>query len=169
MIKKYLLGLLTMSLGLSGCTAADSVLGRTKTAPDEFQVVIRPPLTLPPSFSLEAIDKIEAPLSTDAVSTTDETITNQARVSVTGFDAVFGTDEIIPNIRNRIDEETLGVQIERRLPYQILFGGKPDVGPVLEPNAEAKRVHEALEAGEDLGGTPTPAIDPISGEPIGVE
>ena len=32
----------------------------------------------------------------------------------------------------KVDEETYGVQLEKRLPLQILFGGLPDVGPVLD-------------------------------------
>jgi hypothetical protein len=39
---------------LSGCTGAREALGLTKSAPDEFQVVTRAPLSMPPDFELRA-------------------------------------------------------------------------------------------------------------------
>jgi hypothetical protein len=32
------------------------------------------------------------------------------------------------DIRTKVDEETYGIQLEKRLPLQTLFGGVPDVG-----------------------------------------
>jgi hypothetical protein len=38
--------------GLAGCQTASRALGMTKVTPDEFRVVTKAPLTLPPDFSL---------------------------------------------------------------------------------------------------------------------
>ena len=38
--------------GLSGCTSAAHALGMDKVTPDEFRVVARAPLTVPPDYSL---------------------------------------------------------------------------------------------------------------------
>jgi hypothetical protein len=45
-------GIGALGIGLSGCQAAGQALGMTKVTPDEFRVVTKAPLTLPPDYSL---------------------------------------------------------------------------------------------------------------------
>lgn len=45
-------GLAALGAGLSGCQAAGRALGVTKVTPDEFRVVTKAPLTVPPDYSL---------------------------------------------------------------------------------------------------------------------
>jgi hypothetical protein len=40
------------ALGLGGCQSASKALGMSKVTPDEFRVVTKPPLVVPPDFSL---------------------------------------------------------------------------------------------------------------------
>lgn len=40
------------AIGLAGCSAAGRALGLTKVTPDEFRVVTKAPLTVPPDYSL---------------------------------------------------------------------------------------------------------------------
>lgn len=40
------------AVGLSGCSTASKALGMSKVTPDEFRVVTKPPLVVPPDFSL---------------------------------------------------------------------------------------------------------------------
>ncbi len=40
------------AMGLAGCSAAGRALGITKVTPDEFRVVTKAPLTVPPDYSL---------------------------------------------------------------------------------------------------------------------
>lgn len=155
---------------LSGCSSFDKALGKSKSSPDEFQVVVRPPLTLPPNFNLRPGDDVAVePARNDAVSITDQVLTRSATTEVAGFDTLFGLDEADPDIRTRIDEETIGLQIEKRLPIQILFGGQPNVGPNLVSDAEARRIRKAISEGEDLTASPTPAIDPVQKTPLAIE
>ena len=44
---------ITMALliGLTGCSDFRRAVGKEKSTPDEFKVVVRPPLSLPPGFS----------------------------------------------------------------------------------------------------------------------
>ena len=155
---------------LSGCSSFDKALGKTKNSPDEFQVVVRPPLTLPPNFNLRPDEDTSAqPASNDAVSLTNQVLTQSASTQVTGLDTLFGFDEIEPDIRTTVDEETIGIQIEKRLPIQILFGGQPNVGPNLVSESEALRIRRAIAKGEDLTSTPTPAIDPVQNTPLAIE
>ncbi len=41
-----------LGMGLSGCSTAAKALGTTKVVPDEFRVVTKAPLTVPPDYSL---------------------------------------------------------------------------------------------------------------------
>lgn len=174
MTKKIVLTMATMTgmaMLVSGCSSFDEALGETKKAPDEFQVVVRPPLTLPPNFQLSPENDTEIAPNTgsDAVSTAEKLLTASTDGDASIFDGVFGTDQRISNIRQLVDEETLGIQIERRLPIEILFGGQPNVGPNLNAAAEALRIRKALARGEDPTATPTPAIDPVDGTDLTVE
>ncbi len=45
-------GLAATALGLTGCGGAGAALGLNKNAPDEFRVVAKAPLVVPPEFSL---------------------------------------------------------------------------------------------------------------------
>src|SRR6185437_16216219 len=45
-------GLLLGAAGLAGCKSASAAFGLEKVTPDEFRVVTKAPLTLPPDYSL---------------------------------------------------------------------------------------------------------------------
>ncbi len=45
-------GLAAMGIGMSGCQAAGRALGMTKVTPDEFRVVTKAPLVVPPEYAL---------------------------------------------------------------------------------------------------------------------
>ena len=175
-----ILGFFVLALMTSGCSSVDEALGKTKSAPDEFEVVVRPPLTLPPNFTLRPSTDAEsaeagaetasAPVTgTDAVSVSDQSLTQAARADGSAFDALFGTSARFENIRQLVDDETYGIQIERRLPLEIIFGGQPNVGPNLDAAAEALRIRQALEKGDGITATPTPAIDPVEGSSITIK
>ena len=53
MIKRMIKGMTVVVLmaGLSACSDFRRAVGDEKSSPDEFQVVVRPPLSLPPGFS----------------------------------------------------------------------------------------------------------------------
>ena len=42
-----IVGFLWLAIGLSGCSDFRQAIGTEKCAPDEFEVVVRPPLSLP--------------------------------------------------------------------------------------------------------------------------
>ena len=47
-----IVGLATVSLGLAGCESTKQALGMTKVVPDEFRVVTKAPLVVPPDYAL---------------------------------------------------------------------------------------------------------------------
>ena len=161
----------------SGCSSFDTAIGNTKKAPDEFQVVVRPPLTLPPNFTLrpgdeeaeQSSDKVVASIKTDAVSVSDQVLTSSRSGDGSIFDTVLGTEYRVAGIRDIVDEETLGIQIDRRLPTDILFGGQPNVGPNLDATKEAIRIRRALEEGKPINQGATPATDPIEGTTVDIK
>ena len=48
-----LAGLLLGAMGLEGCSSTSRALGLAKVTPDEFRVVTKAPLILPPDYSLD--------------------------------------------------------------------------------------------------------------------
>ena len=157
--RPVLAGLAVMLL-MAACANVDDAINLRKLPPDEFQVVFRPPLTLPPDFSLRPDPSDNgsegtAQIDISAQGLTDALLTDKKRADASAFDAVFGTDQIEVGIRDRIDSETLGVQLDQRVPVELLFGGVPDVGPELDADAEAIRIRQAIKDGKPLTETPT--------------
>ncbi len=171
-------GLLTGMLVLSACGGGANAINGRKTSPDEFEVVIRPPLTLPPNFSLRPGDVNDEDIASGQAANLqiDNSAVTQSRAlfatssaDASNFDELFGTDQAIENIRAIVDEETLGIQLDKRVPLEELFGGKPEVGPDLNAEAEAFRIRQAIKDGKPLNLTPTLGIDPIEQEPVEIE
>ncbi len=116
-VVSMVLGLSALTMMTSGCSSVDEALGKTKSAPDEFEVVVRPPLTLPPNFNLNPEnDTAEAPVSsTDAVSVSTRVLTKNASTDASVFDALLGTENRIAGIRELVNEETYGILLKAHL------------------------------------------------------
>jgi hypothetical protein len=114
-IQRLLLLSVCATAALGGCTSVRQALGSEKTAPDEFRVVSKAPLVVPPEFNLRPPRPGEArPMELRA--------DLQARTAVfgvqTGASASDGEKLLVaraggtnadPRIRAVIDEETGGV------------------------------------------------------------
>ena len=165
--------MLFAAVAVSGCSDFRKVIGEEKSSPDEFEVVVRPPLSLPPGFkasSSELTTALAAPApsqtATDARSVAANELGSGEGASQGGYGAVFDFASVPENIRETVDEETFGIQFERRLPIQMLFGGVSDVGPVLDQFAEDQRLRKNLREGRFPTEGGTPAIDLQSDEPL---
>jgi hypothetical protein len=158
-----------IAFGLSACSDFRRSIGAEKSKPDEFQVVVRPPLSLPPGFSDTAENIIQKSETSqgDAQSQTAKLLGANA-VEDSGFARLFDFSSVPDDIRTKVDEETYGVQLEKRLPLQILFGGLPDVGPVLDKMAEDSRLrrNRLEELPPTEGGTKS--IDLTSDQPLNI-
>ena len=154
---------------LSACSDFRRSIGKEKSKPDEFQVVVRPPLSLPPGFSDTAENIIEKSKTSegDAQSQTAKLLDINS-VENSSFSGLFDFSSVPDDIRTKVDEETYGVQIEKRLPLQILFGGLPDVGPVLDKMAEDSRLRKNRFEGLAPTEGGTKAIDPTSDQPLSI-
>ena len=166
-----IVGFLWLAIGLSGCSDFRQAIGTEKSSPDEFEVVVRPPLSLPPDFTArpQADDTNEIAALAPAASITATDLLRSRSGKATRFEDIFAFDKIEEDIRKKIDEETAGVIYERRLPFQILFGSLPNVGPVVDKMAEDARIRRNRLQQKALNEGATPAIDEVLGEPILVE
>lgn len=133
-------------LALGGCSDFRQAIGSEKSVPDEFEVVVRPPLSLPPGFTSRPSDDDSAAetivSASSAISAKGQTtlLLEARQGTATGYDELFAFNTVPDNIRALVDEETAGIRFERRLPFQIVFGGLPDVGPILDQMEEDARL-----------------------------
>ena len=158
-----------LTAGLSACSDFRRAIGEGKSAPDEFQVVVRAPLSLPPGFGDSPEDIVKSAQNSEgtAQASTANLLGSQT-VEGSEFVGLFDFSGIPDDIRTKVDEETYGIQLEKRLPLQTLFGGVPDVGPVLNKMAEDLRLRKARLAGQSPTKGGTKAIDPASDQPLTV-
>jgi hypothetical protein len=162
-----------LSLGLSGC--GDSVkrsFGLGKTAPDEFRVVERAPLELPPDFNLR-------PPAPGAPRPQDTDIRRQAEEILLGPDATRGSADSIqrspgehaflnmagateadPGIRQVINRESAVLAADDvGWVQQLMFWQRPDPsGVAIDPVAESERLRENAEEGAPVTRGATPVI-----------
>ncbi len=103
------------ALSLSGCTSVRQALGSEKTAPDEFRVVSKAPLVVPPEFNLRPPRPGEArPMELRAdLQARSAVFGVQTGTSASEGERLFiekaGGTNADPRIRAVIDEETGGV------------------------------------------------------------
>ena len=152
----------------SACSDFKRAIGSEKSSPDEFEVVVRPPLSLPPEFTSRPIGK---DTDTAAVAASNalgksKLILNQREANATSFDDLFAFDQIEDDIRVKVNEETAGIRFERRLPLQIVFGDLPNVGPVVDKMAEDFRIRRNQLQERAINEGATPAIDEVFSKPV---
>ena len=132
-----------LALSVIGCSDLRRAIGDEKSSPDEFEVVVRAPLSLPPGFSDRPEDMMKAENSSvgvDSQTQASQILGASATSELSGYDKLFDFASVPADIRETVDQETLGIQFERRLPIQVLFGGVPEIGPVLNKIAEDQRL-----------------------------
>jgi hypothetical protein len=163
-----------LALAVSGCDQARETFGLNKQSPDEFRVVSRAPLSVPPDFTL----RVPAP---GAPRPQSGTTTDQARNLLTGEDpnaakqqlddgsrskgevailAKSGAAKADPNIRTEVDRETSAlVQENQSVMDRLLFWRAPEpVGTEVDPAKESQRIRDQQALGNPAnegGATPT--------------
>lgn len=155
-----------MAAVLSGCAETKRQLGLDRKAPDEYAVVKRAPLDVPPNYTLR-------PPQPGAVRPQEGTTSQQARKVLLGdgraSEGVSPAEETLlkqagaqnadPEIRAIIDRETRAlVKKSERFVDRVLFWKDPEpFGTVIDPAKEAKRLEQNKQAGlpADAGEAPT--------------
>lgn len=163
----------TAVMALSACSDVKEELGVGRNSPDEFTVVKRAPLTLPPDYTLRP----PAP-SSEAQSNADAA--TQARTALLGKEttpAVEGAPEKTfldklgvasanPGIRDLIDEDNGYIALKNRtVAEKLVFWD--DNGPsdkdipdsVVDPQKEAERIKENKAEGKPINAGAVPVIE----------
>jgi hypothetical protein len=168
----------SIALTLGACEGMKKQLGMTKQSPDEFRVVARAPLTLPPDFTLRPPDP-------GAVRPQEGTTAEQAREAVLGASQTAdkgaapimvsdgmsagqrsllkstGADDADPKIRAVVDSETndLNAASGDLLEYLVFWREKEKPGLIVDANAESKRLQQNMALGKDITTGETPTIE----------
>jgi hypothetical protein len=149
--------------GLAGCQSASKALGMTKVTPDEFRVVTKAPLVLPPDYSLRPPAPGEPrPQELQPESAARQALlgARQAEVRSEGeklLASKAGGDKADPLIRYVVDDEFGAVaHKDKGFADWVMFWrkGQPATEPGIAPApgantpapvdavAEAKRIHD---------------------------
>ncbi len=155
-----LVALLAGSLVLSACGSVREAVGIDADSPDEYQVVVRAPLSMPSDYGLRAprpgasgpqeatvrdrtrqivLDsqgkaaKKAAPKAIAGVSKAEMALLNR-----------LGAENVDPDIRQVVERETTAIEVEQRSAVEtILFWReKTPGGTALDPMAERRRLQE---------------------------
>ena len=151
MEKTYLIIFVFIILCVSGCSNLRQAVGTEKIKLDEFAIVEKNKLLMPPKFDLQS----ELDFTEKSGSKVKDDISIlfgvERRLKMDEIDAQlashFPFNQIIENIREVIDQETYNLQIKSRAGIDILFGDNdiPNIGPLLDPWIEQERIDKLLD------------------------
>lgn len=151
---------LLASMALGGCGGVRQSLGLVRSSPDEFAVVAKPPLVLPPDFGLRPPAPGAPPLATQAdpavqaaaALATAAPATAAARQTAAGREGLTAAENALlgavgvaatqPGIRQRIDLEAAQLaEKDRTFVGRLLAFQRPNAA--LDPVGEAERLRAA--------------------------
>jgi hypothetical protein len=169
-----LLLILAVGIGVSGCEATRKAFGLGKAAPDEFQVVSHPPLSLPPDYNLVTPQPGEPrPQEPSASATAETTLLANSSSSTVAADSgnaspgeqallsEAGADKADPNIRETVNQDaTAEREASNDLIEKLIFWrATPQPGTIVDPQKEQQRLQQDAALGQPAtAGGPTPTI-----------
>lgn len=166
------IGIISASIiPLSGCGNVRNTLGLTKESPDEFAVITRAPLELPPSFTLPApVPGMARPQEKSTIDTAKDAVFGQGRThssQVTSAETALldkaGASQADANIRNTIDQETREIEEKNRpVADKILnLTGRSETShaTVVDQKKEYDRIQKNIKEGKSVLEGETPVIE----------
>ncbi len=170
-------GLIVTGFAASGCSSMRQAVGLEKSTPDEFRVVARAPLSMPPHYGLKAprpgatrpqVTKIpdkarQIVIDGNGARKNNAVLDKRFRGRPAGELALLkkaGTNNIDPNIRRLIDRESTNLAtVKRGFAEKLIFWKKPPLqGVVVDPKLEARRLRENAALGRPVTTGDTPVI-----------
>ncbi|USG62130.1 DUF3035 domain-containing protein [Sneathiella marina] len=181
MLSGRLCGLVILgAMALTGCEGTKQALGiGGKQGPDEFTVITKAPLIIPPDFSLR-------PPAPGSKGPQDQLTDNAAKTALLGTQVNTGSvtpaeaqaagvsagelallreagaENADPGIRRIVDDETiiLTEEDETFMEKVMFWQDQPPFGTVVDPSKEKKRLQENAALGETpADGPATPTIE----------
>ncbi|MBT4880613.1 MAG: DUF3035 domain-containing protein [Alphaproteobacteria bacterium] len=173
MILLRLMAILAIPVALSGCGDTRKALGLDRSSPDEFTVINRAPLSLPPNFNqqptrgagssksestdsraLTATEQAEQALfgqnnqrSTERTANYSPSAGENAFLDLAGYTKT--TQEEASNIRETVDQEAKVAQMDKTFVQKMLFWqNKDQPGKAVDPKKEYKTQHDGKLPGD---------------------
>ena len=168
------------ALALIGCESIREAAGVTKEPPDEFAVVTKSPLVIPPDFNLR-------PPKPGAAPTNQTSPTGAAQSALFGDDAAsaaaalpgnFSAEERVllansgganadHSIREQIASDAKNMEAtDQSFTDELLFRSPdPNKGTPLNADAEAQRIQDAKAQGQPVAGSPKAPGTPQAAKP----
>ena len=163
---------------VTGCENVREQFGLAKSPPDEFKVVSRAPLTLPPNFALRPPQPgIARPQEGSPRDQARRTVFRLEDSNPQGVDQVIpddgrsqgerallmqaGAAEAEPNIRQIVNAETrtIAEEDESLINSLVFWRGDELPGTVVDAGEESRRLREAQALGEPVTGANAPTIE----------
>ena len=145
--------LLAALILMAGCTSMKRELGVGRNSPDEFTVVKRAPLTLPPDYTLRAPVDGSLQASTDASDVARKNLLGgddsggQSGAADASLLTKMNAGHADPDVRDKINRENGYIALKNRtLADKLIFWKDADPsdaktpGSVVDPTAEAARL-----------------------------
>ncbi len=164
-------GLVAMAIGLGGCGKTRAAFGLARSAPDEFAVVTRAPLSMPPDYGLRPpTPGLPRPQERDVREEARRLlITSGASTTVTsdipsaGEAALLnraGAADANPDIRRLVslENKVLASGDEGFVDRLIFWKKSPPRDSAIDPTREARRLSENAAMGDAVTKGPTPVI-----------
>lgn len=165
-------------VALGGCSELRQAVGAEKTSPDEFQVRVRKPLSMPREYGLRApipgAPRPQASRSRDRarqiVLDSDKSRHGARRVRprIRGLSdeeaaliAKLGGTSMDPDIRLKVDRESAQIaESQKSFVNTIMFWKeKPKPGKAVDPREEARRIQENAALGRKGDASKVPTIE----------
>lgn len=169
MRKSSLILAVMMAATLGGCSDVKKQIGMGRSSPDEFMVVKRAPLTMPPDYDLRAPSPDSLPPASEA--------SNQAKAALMGGNTAtaekgsaenallqkMGAENADPSVRAAINRENGVLELEnRKLVDKLIFwSDKPGEAPasVVDAKQEKERLKKNEAEGKPANDGNVPVIE----------
>ena len=181
MFLRFLAIIMLFSLTLNACSnSAKQALGLNRKAPDEFTVISRAPLTIPPVFNMRppkpgevrpqegtTLDAAKEALVSSSANLEKNVITkNNAHLTPSSGEEALLNKAAVANassdIRKVIDQEALSlVKESTSFVDKLVFWREPEDPTLVEvdPVLESKRIQENTALGKEITTGETPIIE----------
>ena len=169
--------LIVLALSLSACTSVKKEMGIGRNSPDEFLVIKRAPLTVPPDYALRPPGiPSEAQPAADTAKTAKETVMGKSETPAVKGDPEnklldkMGAAAANPDIRKQIDEDNGYIALKNRtVADKLIFWDDEQLSSdntpasVVDPKAEAARLKKNKEEGKPVTEGAVPVIEKKKG------